>query len=463
MASDIRRLVAFWVSVLLLLVACSGDDAAGPVLDPAGGDPIEQIDAGSGGVVEAGPLSGLLTVQPSFGFGLYLIDPATGIAAAVPGIAAVESIDRNHDVVLQGDVAYSLGARVRDGQAFAADISLVRIGLSDGVVSQIAELGFDRETDDSSESVLHELVAVTKDHLLVRQSNFGQNDAVYRVFATSTGAEGESFAEPRFESSSDAGSCSGNVGHLIGLSDGRIAGVAVGSPAIIDVDSGDVDVLVPCDEPDAELGDHVSAPDIGRYVVVNESQALAADDVEQLLATELEPENGFVEADGDLWWVVAKTRTVNDVQAIVGGIVRFDLASQSVEAVFPIGEHLGAYTDCGADAEVCELQTLAQAQLRIVDNQLVIADNAENGKVLVLDPTSGDLRTISLELGAGVDYTTATLLAGDPNNAWVSVRRMTITSDDGDSRTAAGDTYIERIDLATATIDLSLAAEDIFF
>jgi len=54
-------------------------------------------------------------------------------------------------------------------------------------------------------------------------------------------------------------------------------------------------------------------------------------------------------------------------------------------------------------------------------------------------------------------------LAGDPDGIWLEVGRRTITRDDESGRSSFGPTYIEHFDLATNQIDLSLAAEDLFF
>ncbi len=141
------------VAISLLASACSGgDDTASPsaeeIADDPAAAPIEQRDDDSGATAD-GPISGLLTVQPSFGFGLWDVDRATGEARAVPGIAAVETIGRNNDLVIGDGAAYTIGGRTREGQSFSSDVSVVKIDYATGEVSQLAELGFDPETDDS--------------------------------------------------------------------------------------------------------------------------------------------------------------------------------------------------------------------------------------------------------------------------------------------------------------------------
>jgi len=67
-----------------------------------------------------------------------------------------------------------------------------------------------------------------------------------------------------------------------------------------------------------------------------------------------------------------------------------------------------------------------------------------------------------LELGDGVDYTRADLLAGDPTEIWLKVGRFTVTKDDETGRTSSGPSYIEHFDLTTNQIDLSLPATELF-
>ena len=92
-----------------------------------------------------------------------------------------------------------------------------------------------------------------------------------------------------------------------------------------------------------------------------------------------------------------------------------------------------------------------------------MVDGRENGSIFTLDPSTGTITETAIELGEGVDYTSTDLLAGDPDGIWLEVGRRTITRDDESGRSSFGPTYIEHFDLATNQIDLSLAAEDLFF
>ena len=460
----LSRLTGVLFAVMLFAAACSGgDDSTAPSAQEIANDPanapIEQIDEASGGVAE-GPIVGLLTVQPSFGFGVYDVDPATGQARAVPGIASVETVDRNRDLTVGGGAAYSLGGTVREGQTFASDISVVKINYATGQVSQLAALGFDRETDDSQEFTSYTLQGVAGDRVVVSAAEFGSDEGTYTVYDANSGAEKASFPRPFYEFTSDTGTCSGNISNLIGLSDGRLMGTGLGSPAYIDLDTCEVELIIGCDQDDPQFSEFVTPSEIADYAVFDEGPALTDDQLERLLQSDLNPEQGFVEGGGDLWWIEADVRQVDDATAIIGGVVQFDLEAGAIKAVHPLGAKLGEFLD---DDEGFDLTTLEQAQLRYLDGRLVMVDGRENGSIFTLDPSTGTITETAIELGEGVDYTSTDLLAGDPDGIWLEVGRRTITRDDESGRSSFGPTYIEHFDLATNQIDLSLAAEDLFF
>lgn|GEM_PF-1336859 len=463
--TPLMSVVAVLAVAVLLAAGCSGGDGGlaggGTVGDPEANAPITQIDEGSAGVA-AGPITGLLTVQPSFGFGLFDIDPSTGQAAAIPGIAAVETVNRDYDVVVRNGRAFAIGSKVRPGQTFASDESVVRVDYATGEVVQLAALGSTQETDESESRTRYTIEAVTDGSVLVKASEFGAESAVYKVFDAETGEQTSTFLTPRYEFASDASTCSGGIEGLVGLSDGRVAGTALGSPSILDLATGEIEVLINCGEPDPELADYVPLGQGTDFMVFNEGPAPTEETIATLLATDLEPEWGFVEGDGDLWWINSSNRVADDVQALVGGVVRFNLDSGAVEAVYPLGPNLGEFIDCGADSDTCSTSRLGQAELRYIDDRLVMVDIRENGQILILDPATGAITTTPLERGDGVDYTDAEMLYGSPDDIWLQVRRMTITKDDETGRSASGPIFIERLNVESGTVDFSADGEDLF-
>lgn len=460
-------LLAGGMALALLGTACSGGSdtaersAEEIAADPANA-PIEQIDEGSGGVA-GGPIKGVLTVQPSFGFGVWDVDRATGQAAALPGIASVETVDRNRDLVVGGGAAYALGGKTRPDQSFSSDVSVVKIDYETGQVSRLVALGFDRENDESQDLTSYVIEAVAGDNVIVSSGAFGSDERTYTVYDADSGAVKATFPRPMYEFSDDAGICSGNAANLFGLSDGRLAGTALGSPAFVDIETGEVELVIGCQDDDPQLSQFVTADNVADYAVFNEGPAPTPEQIERLIDADLNPTPGLVEGGGDLWWIQAATRQFEDVQVIIGGVVQFDLETGQVEAVHPLGARLGEYLDCDEQSSGCQLSTIAQADLRYHDGKLVILDTREDGDLMTLDPATGNLAVTEIEAGDGVDYTTANLLAGDPDEIWLEVRRFTITSQDGEGRSASGPVYIEHFDVAANQIDLSLSAEDLFF
>lgn len=461
----VSRITNLLLAAMLLAAACSGGGDEGPSAEEIANDPanapIEQIDEASGGVVE-GPITGLLTVQPSFGFGVYDVDQATGQARAVPGISSVETVDRNRDLIVSGGAAYALGGTVHDGQTFASDISVVKIDYATGQVSQLTALGFDRETDESQELTSYVLQAIAGDNVIVSAGRFGSDESTFTVYDANTGAEKATFPRPVYEYTSDSGMCSGNIANLVGLADGRLMGTGLGSPAYIDPETGAAELVIGCDQEDPQLSEFVTLVDITDYAVFAEGPAPTEEQLERLLQTDLDPEYGFVAGGGDLWWIEADTRQTDDVNVTLGGVVQFDLETGAVEAVHPLGSRLGEYLDGDAN-DGFKLTTIVQAQMRYLDGRLIIVDGRENGSILTLDPATGAITETVIELGDGVDYTSAELLAGDPDGIWLEVGRRTITRDDETGRSSSGPNYIEHFDLATNQIDLSLASMDLFF
>ncbi len=465
--STFARLVGVGLAFALIAASCAGGDDTATQNDadsgstaPAAGDDSPD-DVSAGGDAAVGPVDGLIIVRAGLGLGLFGIDRTSGEAVEFASDGSIGFLDRQTDFVLSDGAAFTLGFTLRDEQSFSNDVSLVKIDLETSEVSKLVDLGFDRETDDSETAFSHSIEAVLADSVVVRSGEFGEDDT-YRVYDSTTGAELNSFTAPVYEKDYDAGSCSGTVSDLVGLSDGRLVGISLSSVAIVDPATGEVELMRDCGVPSPELSDFVSMADFGDFAVFNNGDVPTDEDIDRFLGTELEVSRGFVEGDGDLWWLNISSRSSNDVRAIVGAVVQFDLATQSVEAVYQLGEFVGEYTECPDAEGVCNLQTLEQAQLRFIDGRLVMVEIGENGRVLVLDPSTGEISATPIATGDGVDFTRTDLLSGDPSGVWLEVRRMTVTKDDDTGRTASGPVYIEQFDPVTGTIGLSFAAEDLF-
>lgn len=447
------------IVVALIAAACSGGSGGANSEQPGGGALVDEA------VDTANPHQGavdLLVVQPSFGFGMFAVDVERGEATAVAAPAEVSAIDLGNDVILSDGAGYALGSTVRAGQTSASDISVVRVDLATGVATQLVALGPERETDADEGGTSYSLVAVVDNRVLVRSAAFASAEGTYAAYDATTGERQSSFDEPTYSFESDAGSCSGGISDLAPLTDGRLIGATLRKPAILDPDSGEIDLLGMCGQTIGSLGDFVSADQLGRYGVFTQGPAPSPAATELMLETELGPNFGLIEAWGDLWWISVSAPILDQSHALVGGLVQFDLESRRIAAVHSLGVHLGTFEECEPGALICASRSLEQAQLRVIADQLVIMDINENGRLLLFDPATSAFRPVELDRG-GTDFTSATLLAGNPDEIWVEVRRMTITQDDGTSRSAFGPTYLERVDPQTGQVNRSLAADDLFF
>ena len=464
----------FWLLAFAMIVlgACSGgsdDDVGADVSAPTsqvesnqGSD--ESPDASGeqpgeasseGATSEATPVGpvGLVLVTPATESGLLAIDAASGASVALATPESVENVDLNNDVVLVGDSAFTLGSQLRDGQSSARDVSIVRVDLATGTASTLAAVGPTQETDDDPRTDFT-LLAATGDLVIVRSSSFATGGFEYMVYDASTGALVSTYGEPRFEAQFDSGSCSGDISEISGFDDGRFLGVSVGSPAALDTATGTIEPLVGCDEELGKLGDFVDAAELDAYAITGDGSAPGAN-ADSFLSLELEPSGGLVAGGGDLWWISIGSPVVNDAFNLVGALVQFDLGSNQIEAVHALGEDLGTLTDCGPGGE-CFIASSELSQLRYLDDQLIIVGVNDNDRVLVVDPATGAVSPTTISLD-GAAATSTRLLAGSRDDIWLEVRRFG-EFEDGSRQ---GTTFIERLDVASGEVTLSIPGNEL--
>jgi len=66
------------------------------------------------------------------------------------------------------------------------------------------------------------------------------------------------------------------------------------------------------------------------------------------------------------------------------------------------------------------------------------------------------LTAIAIAKGDGIDFTAATLISSDPESIWLEVVRSTITSEEGELRSAQGIKYLDQVDPSTLTFTSSI-------
>ncbi len=458
------------LALALAATACGGDDSSASVpsadVDDVGDtsasspddEPSEPVAA-----VANGPINGLVISQPAFGLGLFTIDRDSGAITELSTSDNIDFVERNDQPLATTSAAFSLGYTTRDGQEFAKDVSLVRIDLATGEVSKLAELGFETETDDSEDRFSFDIQAASDEIVIVQERSSGEDDPIIRTFDPVTGEELASFGA-KLDEASDSATCSANASVLYVLDDGRLLGDTSagtgGDPLFVDPATGDVTLAVPCEVTKyASLDQFVDVSQFADVAVAREGDQWDDESIAKFLSWELEPGSDLVVGDGDLWWVADKSPTVENLMALQKTIVRFDLETGVVEEIFSLGPRSGEFIDCEIGGDTCEIGG-PQLQLAFMAGRLVMVDARENTPILILDPATGIIEELVLELGDGVDYTEASLVPGDKEAVWVEVKRMTITKDDDTGRTASGPRYFERIDPTTATVTVSVTQDD---
>jgi len=428
--------------VLALLAAACSDDAQAD-LDPPAPEEAASIEADALIAAEDDVID-LLTAQPAFGFGLFNVNGESGQATQLAAPDGVSVVGLSDGIFLAGSNGYVLGLELLDGSA-PSSVSVVRVDLTTGETSKLAEVAAGDAVDASID---YSIAAASRQAVVVRAGAFGSNDGASPVFDATSGEQIASFAEPRYRFDSEAGSCDGGIFDLTGTTSGLI-GRALGSPAFLNPGSGEIDLLIECDEQIGSLGSFASADRISDYAAFGQGAAPTDAVLAEILQTDLAPQGAIVEGGGDLWWVVAEPYDIDNVPVIAGGLVQFDLASGQVEAVHSLGADLGRITNC---PDSCTFQTLESAELRHLADRIVIVDVGDNGNALVVDPATGTRIAVPVQGDAG--RSKSTLVRGDRNEVWIEVARF---AQDDDEPVVS----LERLDLSTGAITLSVPVADL--
>ena len=476
MIRAMRSRLAFPVAITMVVAtACGGGDSSTD--ETTSDDTVAAASDGSVGngseedpnTAEGETINGLVVSLLSPELGLYAIDRATDDVRDLT-MDGVEFTHRQQQPILVGDTVFMLTATTIEGQFSASNLGIGRVDLDTGVGTEIVQIGPERENDEDPDLIEFELIGGDATTIWVTREPFAMPDeATYLSFDSSTGDARDEFQPAPYEVTTESGgTCSGDVRNPIVLSDGTLVGVMGGWPATIDPASGEVEPLVTwCDfDTSIDLSDLIAPEELDAYTVTESGNPIPDDQALRILEV-IDPtvSNGiFTEGGGSLWWVfstnTAYTEGDESVSAHVGGIVEFDLATDAIINVWPLGDGTVKYSlgdDDGAD--LVSVSVLSQADLRFLDSRLWIMDWRENAPLRVLDPAAGALTSLEIERGDGVDFTTASLISSDPHSIWLEVSRSTITSEDGESRSALGIKSLDQFDPSantfTSSIDVS--------
>ena len=466
------------VSLGLLAGCGDGGGADGGGTDTDAGETVGASDAATTGSEPTGTASGSDAVDGALvsllspDLGLYAVDRDSGEHRAL-SLEGVGYTEREEQPIAAGNTAFTLSLTTLEGQSFSNEVGLVRVDLDTGEATEIAELGIDRESDDSDELTQWEVLDADDETVWLETGAFFADEGRSIVgFDAATGAQTITFDELDFEVTTDSGSiCSGTADGLLVLPDGTLITTTSGWPALLDPATGGVSMIFEWCGFDAEptLADFVESADADEWFVTEDGSAVTAEAAERVLdfvPLRMTPTNGrgLAEGDGSIWWLFNSGTSVEtgdvSVSAYAGGVVSFDPVTGEVTAVWPLGEASATYLDDGDD-DITTVSTMSSFDLRYIEGALWIMDHREDAPLRRLDPATGAITEITIEMGEGIDLTTAEMIFSDPEAIWLEVSRKVITSDDENGRSTSGTSFLERVDTATRTITVSIPITDI--
>jgi hypothetical protein len=358
-----------WLAVPLfaLLAACGGDE------DSGSGDRAST--AAPTSTQTAAPQSGRAIDGPLVfvsGSGLYAVDRETGKGTRIdfPGVdgAAIEPAP-----AVSGDAAFVLTYRRIEGQGFSHTVQLARIDLGSGEVRELAEVGVDRERDDSAElTEYRELVAAAGDLWLVT-NRFGSTG---RTIARYDGTTGELKATVETESAQGW------------VTDGQQLFVfsAAGLQAL-DPATNELRTLLASGTRLAEAA--TADLDLGSLFKTRSGNALPGDDLAFVTGSAARIDASTVRGGGaslaaghgEIWmaWSTFGIQARSGESVLGQGLLRFDLASERVTAVVPLvgfGDHFLEGTSVSSSI----------GDLAFHGHVLWVTSPQSNGAVIRVDP-----------------------------------------------------------------------------
>jgi hypothetical protein len=472
------------LAALLAVAACGGGDSTddGTVPDAAGDSAAETSDAttdreeaatDSTAGTRSGPIEGAVVSLLAPDLGLYAIDRESGEHRALT-LDSVEYVDRDTQPIAATTSAFTVSLTTLEGQSSAHDLGVVRIDRDSGEVTKIAELGVDRESDDSADITEWEILDADDSAVWLETRAFGGEGAAIVGFDAVSGAPTTTFDDLDFEITTDEGStCSGTARGLLVMPGGELITMTSGWPSGLDPTTGGIEMISEwCGfgvEP--TLADLVDPADADEWFVTSDGSAVTPEAAEQLLPfVELRAApsagRGLAEGDGSIWWLFVAGISIpdsNGISAYTGGVVRFDPAAGEVTDVWPLGDAAATYLDDESDTDdgTTTVSTMSAFDLRYIDGALWIMDHREDAPLRRLDPVTGEFTEIVIEKGEGIDLTQAEMIFSDPEAIWLDVVRKVITSDDESGRSTSGTQFIERADTSRGTITVSVSGGDI--
>jgi hypothetical protein len=478
------------LAALLVLAACGGGDSGagggGNDADDAGGteavapdgattDAADEVDdGGNDGADGTAPVEGAVVSLLSPDLGLYSVDRDSGEHRALI-LDGVGYVDRDMQPIAATTSAFTVSLTTLEGESYAHDLGVVRIDLDSGDAVELIELGVDRESDESEDLTVWEVLDADDTTVWLETSAFTGEGTSIVGFDATTGDNTATFDDLDFEIVTDEGStCSGTAEGLLVMPGGELITTTSGWPAELDPATGGIEMVFDWCGFGVELtlADFVDSADAVEWFVTEDGSAVSAEAAEAVLPfvpLRAAPSGGrgLAEGDGSIWWLFVSGTTIPDgeenVSAYTGGVVRFDPAAGKVVDVWPLGNAAATYLhdEDESDDGMTTVSTMSSFDLRYLDGALWIMDHRDDAPLRRLDPVTGEISELTIEKGDGIDLTAAEMIFSDPEAIWLDVVRKVITQDDESGRSTSGTSFVESVDPSTGTIVVSVAVADI--
>ncbi|HEC10548.1 MAG TPA: hypothetical protein ENI86_13455 [Acidimicrobiales bacterium] len=468
-----QRIIGLGLALALLAAACGGSGgSSADSAEDAGGSQ----DAGSASTAETAsataPVEGLVVVLNSFGDSLFEVNPSTGEHRALT-MDGAEFVDRQNQPVVAGGRAWMITGTLLEGQSYSSTVGLGRLDLATGEGRQIAELGVDRENDEAQDLNIYEIVGADDTSVWVKVQKFGEDSSqsIYRRYDAETGDLLGEIDELVYEYESDTATCTAGITEPRILPDGTFMALVGTFPAVVDTETGEITPTVPwCEANDDafdpyRLSSVLTPEEMADWAITESGEPVPAEELDSMFGFgDITPSGGKWVIDGDrhAWWVFAGIRGYRDGEdsgkAIIGGVVEFDLDSNQLVEIYPLGEYAGRWLP---DDDTFDVATLSDVYLAYSGDRLWIMDGTEDGPLIGLDPATGTVEAHQLVKGEGVDVTEAEILAFDADGLWLEVNRAVVTENEDGSRSRLGELSLVRIQGTTGAVVVDVPEREI--
>ena len=368
------------------------------------------------------------------GFWSYLVEPETNDLRPVDFWLGEPSV-RSAEAVFSVDYPSSDGVT-----------PLMRLDLATGEVRQLAEV---------PEGAT--LVVASRSQVIVRigselaTANSDEGATYFRLDAKTGEPRGQ--FDTIINSATEPGRCEGPLLNLRELPDGRLIGkISSFVPAVLDITTATIIQLARCGEQSVRIDDFLDTDDFDAATSYFAGQGISAGRNQEFLDQRPYLGTGtFVEAEGDLWWLFSWGSDRNTERWRSAAVVRFDLETNLVVDMWPVGKAADFFAQCDIEKPGCVSRPFDN--LAWVDGKLIADYEFRSGaapELFIFDPVTGDAETFALQTVPEFEPEDRPLevLHSNGDHLWLRLSAdVVVDAEDDVSRF-----WIGRFDVATKTL-----------